>query len=151
MESGDWPDDPETQGLGAWSNYTGAGYREMNDDLRAGKENRWNDAFEHFFSGKHAERLPQNAILYRGIRNPHGWDPATIEPGEVLSEPGWVSTSAHEDHTVGKWLLRIKAPKGTPFVRGLDHEREVILRRGQRFRVIGVDRKNRELVVELIT
>lgn len=88
--------------------------------------------------------IPENTILYRGIRNME-LKPEQIKPGMIHETPCYVSTTFDPDmalsHSAGNGVVfKIHAPKGTKGVRTDDltpdikYEDEVLLARGVKYR-----------------
>ena len=87
------------------------------------------------------EDLPDDLTLFRGDNNvPMEWNFWPPEPGTILEEPAFTSTSvwsgtARDFAPGGNPLLRIHgASKG---IRGVGHEQEVVLPSDSKFQVIG--------------
>ena len=85
--------------------------------------------------------LPSAVVLWRGIRPSDIGLPAGDAAGFEWTDAGFVGTSATRDVPANSFaqgaLLRITAPAGTPAI-GIQGggEHEVLLNRGQRFRVV---------------
>ena len=137
--------------LAAVEDYQHIGYQEINKQLRQGKVGKARTKIAKLDSALAKMRLPENVMLYRGVRDP---DAALLtrltQVGEVYSDRGFTSTSLRYDFAK-KWaskgtakerlVLEVYAPKGTPAVSNLNsphsEEYEVLLPREARFRIIG--------------
>lgn len=101
-------------------------------------------------------RLPADTTLYRGV-GPQTWNILQdLEPGDVWTSPTFTSTSidrqAAKDFSKGP-MIHILAPKGTsglyvPPISLHPHEKEVLLPRGQQFRVKYIDPEARLIELE---
>lgn len=104
------------------------------------------------FSNGVAPSLPHDTVLYRGmLLDSKSKVLAAMKPGAEFTDKAFVSTSASEEATEPfrktelssrnrvEVLLRIKAPKGTRVIPGVDDEEELILDRGTEFRVKSVE------------
>lgn len=94
-------------------------------------------------------RMASSTLLYRGVS---AEAPAAVlayykslKPGDVFSDKGYVSTSAHLFGTLGGHIkLHITVPeggRGAPIPSVKPQEREVLLPRGSRFRIDKVEEK----------
>lgn len=92
-------------------------------------------------------RMPEDTVVYRGIKPPFSKEILAAKVGSTISDPGYVSTSLKGDTskafaTPEGVVLKMLLPKGnSAYVmngRGASHypkEHEVLLPRGSRFRV----------------
>ena len=132
--------------LEAWRNnedvkaYT-ASYNKRNASTIAANENLFNERIATIDAALDKSTIPENTILYRGINfvNP------TWEPGSVVSDPGFASSSISRDVSQGSafagtngTLFRISAPKGTrgAFIQSMSQvsgEQEVLLGRNTKW------------------
>lgn len=105
--------------------------------------------------------IKQDTMLFRG--NPFGnSDLDNAAEGDEFRFPTFVSTSASESVSEsfaghhGGWLMEIRAPAGSRGIVPESHvsvdwpEREVVLPRGSKFRVVSVDRSIQRIRLELI-
>lgn len=85
--------------------------------------------------------LEKDTALFRGSSLDGADFFKELKPGDVFGDPGYTSTSVSEEYmkTSNSTVhIRIRAPKGTraaPIATDQDHEQEMLLPRGSRFRV----------------
>lgn len=93
--------------------------------------------------------IPEDVLLYRGVRPRDGFDARTLKPGDVIQEPAYTSTSLSEmdaarfqgNHGV---IFEIEAPAGqqglfiNPLIGEVVGESEILLPRGLSFRVLSM-------------
>lgn len=127
----------------AVQNYTGNAYRSINENLRkkGGVPTASDKAID-----RSMRPTPIDMKLTRGTGNPFGSvDPSSLV-GKVWSDPAFMSTSWGSGNFSGEFILHIDAPKGTLArdVFPLSHhktEEELLLARGTKFLVNGVERR----------
>lgn len=148
----------------AFVDYTGSGYRAINEGLRFGdaptEQVRLMDAA---FA---RSRLPDAMVLYRALINdyPKLLRNAGLDPGDILPELAFLSTSterrvaldwrAKDDDGTGIFMI-VRVPAG---IGALDvvpialikSEREVLLQRGLNWRVLRWNPDEGELEVEIV-
>lgn len=142
--------------------YSGGRYRDINHTLR-GKDWTYSDTqkliddLDAVFDKGAATTEPMTVRRrVQGAKHMFG------EPGErvgkMFTDPGFISTTEHDEGSTffGQDELEIRLPTGTPAVRLGDtsqnaNEREVLLRRGTRFKVQSdkVTPKGRRIVLEV--
>lgn len=151
----------------ALTSYTGDGYRAINGALRGQRPFSADvkdeiAALDNLF-GRSA--LPSPAVLYRGVGPEvvEAYRRAGLKAGSVIFDPAFMSTSLSraaateflKDQPDG-YFIRLTAPAGS---RALsvekvafygEGEREILLARGQRLKVIGYDRDTRTINAELL-
>jgi hypothetical protein len=127
------------------------------DELRAEWDNdiRMIEAIDSNFRDRdRTHALSRDTMLYRGA----GFDSVEqFKVGAVVTEKGFMSTSASEDTAVGftdvapkpkySVIFNITAPKGTKVLPGEREEKELILNRGTSMRVTAVRRSNDGFVI----
>lgn len=147
--------------------YTGSGYQGINGYLR-GRVRPSGAVREHVAQLDNLlarAKLPADAVLYRGVGADvvEAYRQQGLRPGSVIFDPAFMSTSTDvleagnfRNATSGGLLLRIRAPSGSP---GLSverissagtAEREVLLARGQRLKVVSYDREKGTLTLDLV-
>jgi hypothetical protein len=165
--------------------YEGAGFKFVNGSLRgmtfdefvAHPRNEWNvkrtgiesvrrqwdetgknvELMDQAFRSAH--RLSRDTVLYRGMSIPN--DPngllGQLRDGAVVTDKGFVSTSANRDwaggfteshitHPLGTVpvVFEIVAPKGTRVVAGSIYEQEAVLNRGTSLRIVSATKPYRD-------
>lgn len=126
--------------------YTGDGFSELNRRIRSGNPDEATArGAEKLDAAVRRSRADRDVTLYRGVR-----DMPQLLPGETFTEEGFASTSTSKPVAVGyagvdagRALLKIKVKRGQPALatKGLSDnptEKEVLLPRGVRFRVVRV-------------
>lgn len=150
--------------------YTGDAFAAINAQLRLGQpftpeQRRVVSALTR--AARH-RTLGHDVILYRGLGNNHplakvlaeeGWDALRSHVGDVLVEPGFMSTTATQSVAMGDFsgvdrvLLEIRAPASTEGLylghmgqfgsyAGATGEEEVLLPPGQKYRIVEVREEN---------
>lgn len=153
--------------LSALTSYTGSGYRTINGALRGTAPFTANvrdeiDALDQLFE---RARLSEAATLYRGVgpNMVERYRAAGLRFGSVITDPAFMSTSLSKNaarqfqaEQEGAYFIRILAPAGA---RGLnvervssfgEEEREILLARGQRLKVISYDHATRTITARLL-
>lgn len=158
------------------THYSGSGYQEINDHLRAiAKGQKVSDvtekkirpmveAMDAAFGHSHME---QATVVHRGIKSgmsgfDGAWQHDHSMVGAVVSDPGYASsstayTTASSFAGHGGIVMRVLVPKGYPGIsmHGGNHsgENEILLPRGTKFRIVadnGWQNGQRHLDVEII-
>lgn len=149
--------------------YTGSGYREVNGHLRGNKaiSDTARRQIEHLDEILNAASLPVARTVHRGlgslaVQQLLGSD-LKIKKGQVLADNGFPSASL--DETVARRFVAINPTKNVLMTikmpiasRALDvsrysdmpSEKETLIARGARFKVVKFDPKRRMLEVELL-
>lgn len=128
--------------------YTGSGYENCNAYLRGLEMKEWNeppgpDDVDEFVSSidnvfDKSPRLPKAYKAFRGV------DPIALsglQPGDEFVDDGFVSTSVDSHKAFSGTKLEIRVPKGARAlyveeVSNLGHERELLLDRSSKFRIL---------------
>jgi hypothetical protein len=95
---------------------------------------------------------PSDQWVTRGVSH----SMASLMEGHVVADPSFLSTTV--DPAVSKgygagpygWKLRIKIPRGVRYVQGHTEEGEIILNRGTKLRVLGVDSDKKTVQMEVL-
>lgn len=139
--------------------YTGSGYVEMNQKLRAdpeGSKSNYINAITKFLD---RASLPEAVTLYRGVKSEYAKIlKSVIRPGTEFIDHGFVSMSTHKgaaDQFAGGLKMEISVPKGakaTPISHFGTHanEHEVLAQRGSVLKVTHFDRANGLVKCELL-
>lgn len=128
---------------GAIWQYMQDGFRDINKDARAGNIT---DEVRRLDEEIAETVLPEDVILHRGVRDSK-W--ADVSAGDVIDEPGFLSTSGSEqvaesfatrfEEEGGKRsVLSIEVPAGTPAAWVSNYEEEVLLGRNHTLEVTDV-------------
>ncbi|KKN86857.1 hypothetical protein LCGC14_0264160 [marine sediment metagenome] len=112
----------------ALNTYSGSLFEEINDELRSGGKPEDVAILDAAVSKR---ELPEPMLVFRG-----GMDLEDMVNGEVISDPGFTSTSllAQTAREFGT-SIQILLPKGTKFGLGHPNEYELILPRNAKFKV----------------
>ena len=145
-----WSKKFDYQTLEAMAKYTDAGYRWINQQLRHG-EGRLDpetakdvDSLDRILN---ASSLPDDLVVYRGFRNDAISNSLKTLPGTIVSDKGYISTTLDVGlaaaYAKGELVAEIHLPKGykAAYVDRISAsygEREVLLPRGSRFKVVSV-------------
>jgi hypothetical protein len=131
-------------------NYKGSGYLDYNTSLRGGSPpSRDIKALDAVLD---RGTLGTDGLLYRGASTEVL---STLKLGQTFSDKGFVSTSISKDAAdtfsrgIPPMMMRIKAPATTKgaFVGG--REAEFILPRGQSYKVTGVNKRTRPIMIDV--
>lgn len=140
----------------ALAQYRGSEYQSINGVLRGTA--RGNASTAGFIQGldedfrTSAYRTPTSTTVYRGVSQLHG----DFVEGKYAMEKSFLSVTTDEAKSrmfnAGGhgWIMEIRAPKGTKFFPGTEHEQELIFNRGSRFKVLKRDDANHRLILELL-
>jgi hypothetical protein len=134
--------------------YTGSQYRVINADARAGNTHALMADLDAAIA---KGRLIEDIVTVRGL-NSHPDIPsgALLRAGDVISEPGYTSTSLSSGSAFGgTYELRIRVPKETRALAVEDltlhrGEHELILPRGSRLQVIGTTARGSDWVIDAL-
>lgn len=140
--------------IDAVNRYTGSSYARINGSLRSGLK-----ADEVSYMDDAMEPLTRNILVHRGTNfeeiGVHSFEEAKALEGQLLTQPGYTSTSVGDMAALGgKLRLEIEAPRGTRAVwakpySNHTHENELILARGTKYRVLRVNEEGYKIVVRL--
>lgn len=153
----------------ALKHYTAAAYRAINGHLRGGKVPSEADksTIGHLDSLLGAASLPADTTVYRGLGSlavqqlfgPTG----KVKAGQIIEDPGFLSSTTDENvsrrffaiNPAKNILMKINAPKGSSALDVSKYsddpsEKEVLIARGARLKVVRFDPKSRKLEVELM-
>lgn len=148
----------------ALESYKGTGHEDVNKVLRGlGEEldgfdiEAANELALELSTALERARLPEPVTVFRGLPGRVIDELGVIEPGETLSDPGYLSASLLElaSNSFGAMILEIRIPKGARAI-ALIHsipevhhvEYEMLLDRGYRLQVIG--RTRNRILLEAI-
>ena len=138
--------------------YAARGYGDMNAFLRGKKSSYWN---EGDYGRMYALTQRLDGIFKR-VSAPEGYVVYRTAPtdkllqkavGSTFVDEGFVSTTISRDFGYG-FDMAIRIPKGSkalytdPF--NQESEGEVLIGRGSKFKVLAVDRKRKQMIVELV-
>lgn len=149
----------------AFLEYSGAEYLSINGDPAAGFKGLRNpppsssaqeyiDHMDEAFKNP-ASRMQQDAILYRGAGGEAFF--GKMQPGGVFDDKGFVSTSqvkTNEFYKNKPVRFHIRVPKGHPAITmgsklsGLPGEKEILLPRGSKFKVLKVEKRDNKVYVD---
>lgn len=169
--------DAEYEDYSVWKDYTQTGFVDLNAALRGGYRPRYwkpgttaEDAaapMDHMFD-REGLTFDRDCEVTRSVRM-GTWDPFGLgvpppgewEPGSVIEDKAFLSTSASGDvvdelflswggFDEPGWFMRIKCRKGQRWLPGEVTQKEMILPRGTRMRVLSKNAATRELVLEVL-
>lgn len=169
--------DPQYEDYTVLHDYTQTGFVDLNAGLRGGyRPDYWpddwtaEDAAEPMDAmfDKEGLTFDQDCEVTRSVRM-GTWDPFEIgvappgqwEPGTVVEDKAFLSTSASGDVVDEMflswsggddpgWFMRIKCRKGQRWLPGEPSQKEMILPRGTRMRVLSKNDTSHELVLEVL-
>lgn len=135
--------------IAAVAYYSGSGYDRINGALRGTEPSSpmVEKAVGEIDKVLARSKIPENTIVYRGIKPPFSKKILAAKVGSVISDPGFASTSLKKSissnfATTEGAVLKILLPAGSPAYvmngRGASHypkEHEILLPRGSRLRV----------------
>lgn len=108
-------------------------------------------------SAMKSARLPQSVTTYRGIPKHRAQAFANLKPGDIVSDPGFFSSSLSKDiaDKFGEFVIEARLQRGAPaiafihYIPDVNHvEYEVLLNAGYRMRVVEV--QSNKLIVEVL-
>lgn len=108
-------------------------------------------------SAMKSARLPQSVTTYRGIPKHRAQAFANLKPGDIVSDPGFFSSSLSKDIAgkFGEFTIEARLQRGAPaiafihYIPDVNHvEYEVLLNAGYRMRVVEV--QSDKLIVEVL-
>jgi SPP1 gp7 family putative phage head morphogenesis protein len=138
--------------------YSGSSYREINSTLRASKgaqvASSHRDTVEHLDAAIARTRMVQDTRVFRGCG---GAEAAAyfrqFTPGDIFQEHGYTSTSFNYEASLKtSTRLEITVPKnglGAAIPSHFQSEDELLLPRGQKFRVDRLEQRGGELIVHV--
>lgn len=130
--------------------YAGHSYSSINNGLRRGSlDPKWDkpliEKIKHLDASiASSEPLKEDVMLFRGSSMLNAEFFKELKPGDVYGDPAFTSTTVDKDYLKTancEVHLHIRAPKGSkaaPIATEFDHEREMLLPRGSRYRVDAV-------------
>lgn len=156
-----------TEGRKAIADYTGAGHKAMNWQLRGyGPDNPTvTERIKGLDAALSGWTLGQPATVYRGIGSLGAKKLASagLKKGTIIEDPGFMSTSrspaiarSFAQQSRENMVLEIKAGKSAKALDVRDYsdaggsEQEVLFARNSRLKVLSFDKKSRTLVVETV-
>lgn len=144
----------------AVDSYTGMGFIDLNGVLRGTIDGTAEDraiiANVDAAFADHSYALSSEQVLYRGLSNRSETTAAVDawKAGQVISDPGFVSTTADlrmaERYGAAGTLLRVTTPTGTRYLVGNNGEKELILNRGTLMKIIGIENMPGGKVVDVV-
>jgi hypothetical protein len=101
--------------------------------------------------------VPQDVMVYRG-----GWWDEAFDVGAVVADDGFLSTSldirtAEAFRSGDEWVMEIFVPQGAngaymgDWFSVFGNEYEMLFARGQRMRVLYVDKEAKRVILEMLT
>ena len=146
--------------------YTGGDYLQINRELRGIRPNsgKYSSTVEALDKMLERSSAPEATTVYRGVGSlaVEQWA-AKLKKGEIIDDPGFVSTSKSEgvakrfaQQATKNMLLKINVPKGANVSNISDlsdaptNEQEVLLPRNSAFKVVKWTPKTKTLEVDLI-
>lgn len=140
----DWHGKMTQQEQDALDDLTGNGFAKINSELREGKAD--DPRIEHLDSAfSKASPLPEPIVVHRGFQGRGADKLRKVKVGETFTDEGYSSTSLKEriarsfrkrfSSDPGQYASII-VPKGTRVLAGVELEKEVLLPRGSRFKVV---------------
>lgn len=135
--------------------YTDMGAVLLNKALRRGKLNKWNrDRKRQLDQAIARSKFTKPVQLYRGVSSTKKFKPHLLKVGSIFISKGYFSTTSrlpiahrgarglggggYDDQTDSSIIFSFVLPKGTHAARGSKKEKEYILERSTRWRVLSI-------------
>lgn len=149
QKPGAWDDPVIGPQLKAHSAYTGSSYTPINTLARSGKLHGSGQST----AAKHIKNLDtafqtfgyttnQPIVVHRGVRGQYSKDIRNLNPGDIITERGFMSTSVREKKpkdfagSAGA-LMEIHVPPGKRTMAGTDYEHELLFPRNTKLQYLG--------------
>lgn len=147
-------ENPQTDEMYALRSYVGISNGRINRALRTGDQMENNAEDIRLLDGlMHSRSTSRPYMVHRGVgTDVHGKTFIDdLKPGDTFTDKAYVSTTTKKEIISGfdsGGTMSIRVPQGTHAVTGNPYEEELILHRGQQFRVIS--KEGRHVDVEIV-